>query len=149
MKSILFVCLGNICRSPIAEGVAKKIVLERGLNIRVDSAGTGSWHSGESPCKNSITIARRKGVDISDQHARQIIQQDLSRFDLIIALDQSNYNDLKKMGIENLHKLGKFGEDNGDIPDPYFFPGFEGFEKVYDMIELCVNNLFDELADRA
>jgi len=149
MRSVLFVCLGNICRSPIAEGVAKKIALERGLDILIDSVGTGSWHSGEAPCENSITIAKSRGVDISLQRARQITHADVSNFDLIIALDQSNYNDLKKMGVKKLHKLGEFGADNADIPDPYFFPGYEGFGKVYDMIEICVKNLFDELPYRA
>jgi len=149
MKSVLFVCLGNICRSPLAEGIAKQIVSERGLDVLIDSAGTGNWHSGETPCENSIVIAKSRGVDISQQHARQITEEDASIFDLVIALDQSNYNDLKKLGIKKLHKLGEFGANNDDIPDPYFFPGYEGFEKVYEMIELCVINLFDELPYRA
>ncbi len=149
MKSVLFVCLGNICRSPLAEGIAKQIVAEQGLDILIDSAGTGNWHSGETPCENSIVIAKSKGVDISQQHARQITEEDASIFDLVIALDQSNYNDLKKLGIKKLRKLGEFGANNDDIPDPYFFPGYEGFEKVYEMIELCVINLFDELPYKA
>ena len=149
MKSVLFVCLGNICRSPLAEGIAKQIVSERGLDVLIDSAGTGNWHSGETPCENSIVIAKSRGVDISQQHARQITEEDASIFDLVIALDQSNYNDLKKLGIKKLRKLGEFGANNDDIPDPYFFPGYEGFEKVYEMIELCVINLFDELPYRA
>ncbi|RLA73305.1 MAG: low molecular weight phosphotyrosine protein phosphatase [Epsilonproteobacteria bacterium] len=149
MKSVLFVCLGNICRSPLAEGIAKQIVSERGLDILIDSAGTGNWHSGETPCENSIVIAKSRGVDISQQHARQITEEDASIFDLVIALDQSNYNDLKKLGIKKLRKLGEFGANNDDIPDPYFFPGYEGFEKVYEMIELCVINLFDELPYKA
>jgi len=149
MKSVLFVCLGNICRSPIAEGIAKNIVLERGLDIFIDSAGTGRWHSGEAPCDNSIMIAKSRGVDISHQIARQINQADVSAFDMVIALDQSNYNDLIKMGIKKLHKLGEFGANNEDIPDPYFFPGYEGFEKVYEMIEYCIKNLFDDQPYRA
>lgn len=145
MRSILFVCLGNICRSPIAEGVARDIIRARGLEIEVDSAGTGHWHVGEAPCEHSITVAKNNGIDISHLRARQVKKNDFSAFDLIIALDQSNYNDLKAMGCKNLVKLGSYGFENADVPDPYFFKGFEGFQNVFSMIETSVNNLLDEL----
>jgi len=141
MKSILFVCLGNICRSPIAEGIAKKLIKERGHAITVDSAGTGNWHVGEAPCGNSITVARNNGIDISTLRARQVTQNDFKIFDLIVALDQSNYNDLKAMGAVNLVKLGAYGFEGADVPDPYFFKGFEGFEHVYKMIESSIHTL--------
>jgi protein-tyrosine phosphatase len=141
MKSILFVCLGNICRSPIAEGVARKLIEEGGHSITVDSAGTGSWHAGEAPCKHSVTVAKNHAVDISGLRARQVKKTDFSTFDLIVALDQSNYHDLKALGCQNLVKLGDYGHDGADVPDPYFFDGFEGFEHVYTMIESCVNKL--------
>jgi protein-tyrosine phosphatase len=141
MKSILFVCLGNICRSPIAEGVARKLIEEGGHNISVDSAGTGSWHVGEPPCKHSVTVAQNHGVDISHLRARQVKKGDFSTFDLIVALDQSNYRDLKALGCQNLVKLGDYGHGGADVPDPYFFDGFEGFEHVYTMIESCVYKL--------
>lgn len=119
MNSILFVCLGNICRSPIAEGVARKLIEEGGHSITVDSAGTGSWHVGETPCQHSITVARNHSVDISTLHARQVKKADFTAFDLIVALDQSNYRDLKALGCKNLVKLGDYGHNGADVPDPY------------------------------
>ncbi|RXJ68684.1 protein tyrosine phosphatase [Halarcobacter ebronensis] len=143
MNSILFVCLGNICRSPLAEGIAKEYVKQKGLNIRCDSAGTGSWHIGEKPCDNSIKVAKQNGIDISNQRARQVNQKDFKEFDLIVALDDSNIVNLKKMGCNNVVKLGNFGFEGQDVPDPYFFNGFEGFDKVFNMIEVCVKNLIN------
>lgn len=141
MKSILFVCLGNICRSPIAEGVARRLIEEGDHTITVDSAGTGSWHVGETPCKHSVTVARNHNIDISQFRARQVKKSDFKVFDLIVALDQNNYQDLKALGCQNLVKLGDFGHEGADVPDPYFFDGFEGFEHVYTMIESCVKEL--------
>lgn len=146
MHSVIFVCLGNICRSPIAEGVAKKIVENKSLHVRIASAGTGGWHAGETPCVNSIKVASKHGVDISSFMASRITKKELEEFEYIIALDASNYNDLKQMGAKNLYKLGSFGYNNEDVPDPYFFNGFEGFDKVYKMIESCVSRMFEELA---
>lgn len=147
MKSILFVCLGNICRSPLAEGIAKKIVKEKNLDLVVDSAGTGDWHIGQAPCPNSIKVAAKHDIDISTYQGRQVTKDDFTRYDLIVALDDSNMKNLKKLGAKNLVKLGSFGYNNEDVPDPYFFDGFEGFDKVYEMIETCVNNLLTELID--
>ena len=146
MNSVIFVCLGNICRSPIAEGVAKKLVDEKTLHVRVSSAGTGSWHVGESPCANSVKVAKKNGINISSLIASQITKKELEEFEYVIALDQSNYNDLKRLGAKNLHKLGSFGYNDEDVPDPYFFDGFEGFDRVYEMIESCVTTMFEELA---
>ena len=147
MKSILFVCLGNICRSPLAEGIANKIILEKQLDIRVDSAGTGDWHIGESPCDNSIKVASLNGVDISKLKGRQVTAEDFETFDLIVALDDSNIENLKKIGARDILKLGHFGYKDEDVPDPYFFDGFEGFDKVYGMIETCVSQLLDKTKD--
>ena len=146
MNSVIFVCLGNICRSPLAEGIAKKIVEQKGLHVRVASAGTSGWHADEAPCTNSIKVAQKNGIDISSFRASQITKQELGEFDIVIALDESNYADLKKLGAKNLYKLGEFGYNNQDVPDPYFFNGFEGFDKVYEMIEICVSRMFEELA---
>ena len=143
-KSILFVCLGNICRSPLAEGIAKQIAAKEGLDLLVDSCGTGSWHVGESPCEDSIRVAKTHGLDISHQRARQITKKDIETFELIIALDDKNLHDLKAMGGTNVQKLGAYGYNSEDVPDPYFFPGYEGFEKVYEMIESCVTNLLKQ-----
>jgi protein-tyrosine phosphatase len=143
IDSILFVCLGNICRSPLAEGIAKQQIAKRGLHVKVDSAGTGDWHEGEAPCRHSIKVAKSHDLDISRQRARQITTRDLDHFDLIIALDDNNFRDLKRMGAKHLYKLGDFGFDGEDIPDPYFFPGFEGFENVYAMIYTAVCQLLE------
>ncbi len=144
MKSILFVCLGNICRSPLAQGIAEKIIHEKGLDIRVDSAGTGDWHIGEPPCENSIKVAQLNNVDISHQRGRQVKVEDFENYDLIVGLDQSNIDNLKKIGATDPIKLGYFGYENEDVPDPFFFPGFEGFDKVFTMIEACVIQLIHE-----
>ncbi len=144
MKSILFVCLGNICRSPLAQGIAEKIIKEEGLDLHVDSAGTGDWHIGEAPCENSIKVALSHDVDISQQRGRQVTVEDFERYELIVALDQSNVENLKKIGATNLIKLGYFGYENEDVPDPFFFPGFEGFDKVFNMIEACVIQLLED-----
>lgn len=140
-KSILFVCLGNICRSPLAEGIAQNLNEKYNLGLKIDSAGTGAYHIGEPPCDNSIKIAKQKGIDISSQKARQVKKEDFSKFDLIIALDNNNLKDLKNISCKNVKLLGDFGYEGADVPDPYFFPGFEGFEKVYEQIETCIINL--------
>lgn len=143
IKSILFVCLGNICRSPIAEGVAKRYIQEKNLDLIIDSAGTGSWHIGEAPCENSIKVAHLNGVDISKQKARQVTKDDFKKYDLIVGLDNSNISNLRNLGCKNPLKLGDFGYEGKDVPDPYFFDGFEGFDKVFEMIDVCVKNLID------
>jgi len=142
MNSVLFVCLGNICRSPLAEGVARNLVERENLKVLVDSAGTGDWHIGEPPCTNSIKVAQMHGIDISLLRARQVNKEDFEKFDLIVALDEANKKSLEKMGAKGVVKLGDYGYDGADVPDPYFFKGFEGFLEVYNMIEVCVKNLF-------
>ena len=144
IKSILFVCLGNICRSPLAEGIAKNYIKEKNLNLVIESAGTGHWHIGEKPCDNSIKVALLNGVDISKQKAQQVKKSDFKNFDLIVGLDDSNISNLKNLGCKNLIKLGDFGFNGECVPDPYFFDGFEGFDKVFEMIDVCVRNLIDE-----
>lgn len=143
--SVLFVCLGNICRSPLAEAVLRHLADEAGIELRVDSAGTGSWHIGEPPCDHSVRVAHRHGLDIRDARARQVEREDRDRFDLVIGLDAKNVADLETMGFANVGKLGRYGFGGEDVPDPYFFPGYEGFEKVYSMIETCCRNLLSEL----
>ena len=141
--SILFVCLGNICRSPLAEGLGKKIAAEKGLDIIIDSCGTGNCHIGEAPCDDSVRIAKEHKLDISHQRARQITQQDLADFEHIIVLDDNNLRDLKAMGANKVSKLGFYGYNNEDVPDPYFLHGYEGFNKVYTMIEYCMIKLLE------
>ena len=144
VKSIIFVCLGNICRSPLAEGIAKQYIIEKNLDLIIQSAGTGSWHIDESPCENSIKVAKLNGIDISKQKAQQVKKSDFKNFDLVVGLDDSNISNLKNLGCDNPLKLGDFGFDGADVPDPYFFDGFEGFDKVFEMIDVCVRNLIDE-----
>jgi len=144
VKSILFVCLGNICRSPLAEGIAKNYIKEKNLNLVIESAGTGHWHIGEAPCENSIKVGKLNGVDISNQKAQQVKKSDFKTFDLIVGLDDKNISNLKNLGCKNPIKLGDFGFNGECVPDPYFFDGFEGFDKVFEMIDVCVRNLIDE-----
>lgn len=144
ISSLLFVCLGNICRSPLAQVIAKDIINKHNLDIKVASAGTGNWHIGEAPCKNSQKVAQQHSLDISHYQARQVTKQDFQNFDLIIGLDSSNIANLQKIGCPNPLLLGDFGFEGEDVPDPYFFNGFEGFTTVYSMIEKCVNRLFKE-----
>ena len=142
---ILFVCLGNICRSPLAEGIAQHILGKEGLNLLVDSAGTSNWHEGEAPCGHSIKIARQHEVDISKQSSRPITKQDIKEFDYVIAMDTQNKIDLEEFGFTNVYKLGDFGGYKGaNVPDPYFFPGFEGFEKVFEMVNICVRDFLEK-----
>lgn len=140
-KKLLFVCLGNICRSPLAEGIARAKIEKLNLDLDVDSAGTSSFHQGEAPCKNSILIAKQHGIDISTQKSRPIIKSDFLEFDLILALDNNNLYDLKRMGANNVKLLGDFGLNGVDIPDPYHFKNLEGFKKIFDMIDIAVDNL--------
>lgn len=141
MNRILFVCLGNICRSPLAHGVAEHIAQTKKLELYVDSAGTSDWHKGEAPCDNSIKVAQRYAIDISQQYSRPITQEDIRSFTHVVAMDRQNKSDMEAFGFPNVHLLGDYANFQGeDVPDPYFFNGFEGFEKVYQMISLCVED---------
>lgn len=137
-------CLGNICRSPLAHGIAEKQSQIHALDLKVDSAGTSNWHVGEAPCDHSITIAQRHDVDISQQHSRTITQADITHYDYVLAMDKQNKIDMEAFGFKNVYLLGDYAGYNGeDVPDPYFFTGshvLDGFEKVYTMVELCVED---------
>jgi protein-tyrosine phosphatase len=149
MKKILFVCLGNICRSPLAHGIAENISVHRSLKYEIDSAGTSDWHVGEAPCDHSITIAKHHNIDISKQRSRTLAQHDLDHYDHVIAMDAQNKVDMETFGFDNVILLGEFGNYYGkDVPDPYFFTGdhvLDGFEKVYTMIESCVEDLITKV----
>jgi protein-tyrosine phosphatase len=145
VKSILFVCLGNICRSPLAEGIAKKIAKERGLDILIDSVGTSNYHIGEPPDSRSVAVAYQNGVDISMLRGRQIGKSD-SKFDLIVAMDRQNYANISRLGLGNrLVIMGEFGLDGVDIPDPYYGDS-KDFKRVCDMLTKAINVMFDEIA---
>lgn len=154
--SVLFVCLGNICRSPLAEGVFRHLVEERGLGHRftIDSAGTGAWHAGERPDPRSIQVAESHGVDLPGR-ARQVTPEDLRRFDWVIAMDRENLSALARMadavdGAPRLHLLRDFDPDaDGDeVPDPYY-GGARGFENVYEMVHAACTGLLTTLSPGA
>lgn len=136
------VCLGNICRSPVAEGVMKAKANKHGLNITVDSAGTSGWHNGNLPDNRSMANASENGLDISDQRSRMVELSDFEEFDLLYAMDESNYNNLLNMSPERYHHKVKMilneihpGE-NISVPDPYY--GNDGFQLVFDLLnEAC------------
>lgn len=133
--SILFVCMGNICRSPLAEGIFRQVAAEAGLasSVTIDSAGIGGWHEGDLPDRRSISTARDHGIDITGQRARRIRRDDFSDFDLIVAMDRSNVAELRRSAPDagNIHLFGDIALGTGeDIPDPYY-GGPEGFEAVY------------------
>jgi len=137
--SILFVCLGNICRSPLAEGVFADAARAAGREtaFRLDSAGTGAWHAGSPPDPRSIEIAARNGIDISGQRARKVSPGDFRRFDLILGMDSSNVAQLHEVAPGARGKIHLFLDYAAglkkDVPDPYY-GGADGFEKVYRMI---------------
>ncbi|PAF42484.1 low molecular weight protein-tyrosine-phosphatase [Helicobacter sp. 11S02596-1] len=141
--NILFVCLGNICRSPLAEGIARHYVSKLGLEANIDSAGTSGWHDGEPPCEGSINVAKKYGIDISSLRSRKISPYQDDSFDVIVAMDKGNVADLLAMGFvrSKIVKLGAFGLKNADVPDPYHYTDGKGFEAVYAMINTGVKNL--------
>ncbi|MEM9838241.1 MAG: low molecular weight protein-tyrosine-phosphatase [Pseudomonadota bacterium] len=143
MTSVLFVCLGNICRSPTAEGVFRKRAAGAGLDVTIDSAGTGAWHAGEPPDPRMTKAAARRGYDLSTIRARRVDDGDGYTFDHIIAMDASNLADLKDRALPdwtaNVSMLL-----NRDVPDPYY-GGPEGFDHVIDLIEQGVDDLLSEL----
>lgn len=155
MKRILFVCMGNICRSPTAHGVANKIIINNRLEglIEVDSAGTHDYHIGEMPDPRTRAAALRRGIDLSGLRARKVVPEDFERFDLLLAMDHDNLALLERNAQPRLHaKLGLFMSyssrfDTDEMPDPYY-GGEHGFELVLDMAEDAVRGLFEELIDQ-
>ena len=150
-KSVLFVCLGNICRSPSAEGVFAHYLAERGLSevITVDSAGTGAWHIGELPDPRARQAAARRGYRL-DSRARQVQPDDFVRFDLVVAMDRDNLKTLRAMdrgGSARVCLLSDFLPPGGsvDVPDPYY-GGPQGFDLVLDMLEAACPELLAALA---
>lgn len=133
------VCLGNICRSPLAEGIMKEKLRALGPGLHIDSAGTGAWHQGEAPDKRSIEVAARYGLDISGQRARAVIVEDFDLFDYIFAMDSSVYSTLIERSApehhNKIHLLLEFaGMGEADVPDPWF-GNREDFERVYGLLD--------------
>ncbi len=151
--SVLFVCLGNICRSPLAEGIFTSLVVEAGLEDRfeIESAGTGAWHVGERPDARAEMVANQHGVDLVSE-ARQITEEDLHRFDYVIAMDRENLRNIQRMADASdadaqIHLLREFdpeGDAGAEVPDPYY-GGASGFENVYEMVHRSCRALLDRL----
>jgi protein-tyrosine phosphatase len=149
----LFVCLGNICRSPLAEGAMRAAARRAGIDLDLDSAGTGDWHVGQPPDPRAIATAARHGVDIGGLRARQVAPEDFMAFDNVIALDRANLADLRRIMPEEPRALlsllldhceGRFGED---VADPYFGTD-EGFEAAWRDICAGVDGLIAQLTDQ-
>lgn len=141
---ILMVCLGNICRSPLAEGILKEHLSKIPGDFYIDSAGTGAWHVGSPPDPRSIAAAQRKGISISEQRARQLKRSDFDEFDLIFTMDESIHSDVKKLAGDpvhhtKIHLLRTYaGHHDSKVPDPYY-ESDEAFDNVYALIdEACV-----------
>jgi protein-tyrosine phosphatase len=153
---ILFVCMGNICRSPTAEGVFRKLAQERAshLQIEIDSAGTHDYHVGEPPDRRAISAAARRGIDLSGLRARMVEEADFERFDLLIAMDRLNREILLDRSPEEhrerVRLLMEFAPaaDVEDVPDPYY-GGPLGFEQVLDLVEEASRGLLDEVLARS
>jgi len=150
--TVLFVCLGNICRSPLAEGVFRHLVRERGLedHYQVDSAGTGGWHVGDPPDRRSWEVARRNGVRLEGR-ARQLTGRDLERFHWVIVMDRENLDAVEALqrrqgGGARAHRLRDFDPEpgDGDVPDPYY-GGPDGFDQVYAMVHRAAEALLERL----
>ena len=147
MQRLLFVCLGNICRSPAADGIARLVAAERDLDWTIDSAGTGAWHVGSQPDQRMIEAAANRGIDLSTLRARQAVSADFHAFDHIFAMDRSNHSDLQHIRPhDSPAKLHLFLQDD-NVPDPYY-GGDDGFEQVLDMIQTRLETVFSELSDK-
>lgn len=150
---VLFVCLGNICRSPTAEAVFRQLLTRSNteLEVEVDSAGIGDWHIGEPPDRRAQAAARRRGLDMSALRARQIVHEDFALFDLILAMDRQNLTELRRRAPAQYRERVKlFLEfapelEAHDVPDPYY-GGEAGFEEVLDLAEQAARGLLRHLA---
>ena len=146
---ILMVCLGNICRSPLAEGIMRHKIQKYNLDWEVDSAGTSSWHVGSPPDSRSIEVARKNNIDITNQRGRQFTVDDFDKFDLILTMDASNFQNVKKLATspeqeKKIHLIMNFVHPNRNqvVPDPYF--GDYGFENVFEMLDEACEKIIEK-----
>jgi protein-tyrosine phosphatase len=153
---ILFVCMGNICRSPTAEGVMRRLIEDADLTdrVHVESAGTGGWHAGEPPDRRATLAASRRGITL-DGAARQILAADFAEYDLVVALDRANLRELLAIApdedaaekVRLLREYDPRAAGDLDVPDPYY-GGDRGFETVLDMVERACRGLLDDVAEK-
>ncbi len=152
MVKVLFVCMGNICRSPMGQGVFEKLVDEAGLSerIQVDSAGTHTYHVGEPPDPRALTAAQRRGYSLHTQRARRVTEDDIEQFDYVVAMDYDNLSHLRQIcppGAEQkLVLFMEYAEDLTvrEVPDPYY-GARSGFERVLDLVEEAARGLLEEI----
>lgn len=153
MINVLFVCLGNICRSPTAHGVFRQLVEDAGLSdkIFVDSAGTAAWHEGKAPDMRSTVHALKRQYDLSDLRARQVTTDDFSSFDYILAMDKDNLKNLRELMPEDfaghiglMLEIGGGAGKTNEVPDPYY-DGEQGFEQVLDLLETSCADLLEHI----
>ncbi|NNJ92832.1 MAG: low molecular weight phosphotyrosine protein phosphatase [Gammaproteobacteria bacterium] len=152
---VLFVCMGNICRSPTAHGVFRKMVIDEDLSdlIEIDSAGTHAYHVGNPPDTRAQHTADVRGIDLSDLRARQARSEDFEMFDYVIAMDKDNYHSLKlispKGKLDRLYMFLDFAPTirQREVPDPYY-GGPEGFEKVFDMVDAASRGLLADIRQK-
>jgi protein-tyrosine phosphatase len=149
--AVLFVCLGNICRSPLAEGVFRHLVDQRGLSKKylAASCGTGDWHAGEPAHHQTIKVASKYGINIDSHRARQLCQDDFVRFNLILAMDRSNLRDIKQLAPSTSPEIKLMREydlesDDLSVPDPYY-GGADGFDEVYQILYRSCTELLEQL----
>ena len=145
------VCLGNICRSPLAEGILSQKAMENGLNWEIDSAGTAAYHVGSLPDERSIEVANSYGIDLTDQRAREFKANDFREFDIIYAMDTENYNNILNLAKNEAEEqkvkliLNEIEPNsNSSVPDPYY-GGDEGFENVYKMLDEACEKIVNKL----
>jgi protein-tyrosine phosphatase len=143
-RSILFVCTGNICRSPTAEAVLRHLAKRESLDLRIESAGLGDWHVGHPPDDRTQHHARNRGYDLSVQRARQVRPSDFDEFDLILAMDRGHLRALEGMAPARRRAKIRLFVAGRDVPDPYY-GGAEGFEQVLDLVEAHCASLLQEL----
>ncbi|RWS00355.1 low molecular weight phosphotyrosine protein phosphatase-like protein [Dinothrombium tinctorium] len=151
-KKVLFVCLGNICRSPIAEAVFNHIVEQRKLSDKwlADSCAIGTWHVGRTPDRRAITVLKNHGINKYEHKARQLCDDDFVRFDYIFGMDDENMRDIEELSPQRVtavvDRLGNYHPDGPTIiKDPYYDRNMDGFESVYDKCVKCINAFLDKI----